>query len=90
MGFTAGDNAFLRIDDWDRAQELADSLSPKMLHRILDRYTALCCPVLDAFKQSYHRSLTQVEDSTDVVFRSKTTLAPLDEQLTRLPTLCSP
>lgn len=83
IGFTAEDNAFLRIDDWPRAQDLADGLSPMGLHRILDRYSALCCPVLDTFKQSYHWSLMQVEYSTDLVFRSKGTLAPLYEQLAR-------
>lgn len=83
IGFTAGDNAFLRIDDWNRAQELADGFSPAMLHHTLDRYAALCCPVLDTFKQSYHWSLMQVEYSTDLVFRSKATLAPLYEQLAR-------
>ena len=83
IGFTAGDNAFLRITDWNRAQELADGFSPVMLHRILDRYAALCCPVLDTFKQSYHWSLMQVEYSTDLVFHSKQTLAPLYEQLAR-------
>jgi hypothetical protein len=83
VGFTAGDNAFLRIDDWQRAQELADDFPAKKLHRILDRYAALCCPVLDTFKQSYHWSLMQVEYSTDLVFRSKATLAPLYEQLAR-------
>jgi hypothetical protein len=83
IGFTAEDNAFLRIDDWERAQELADSFPAGMLHRILDRYAALCCPVLDVFKQSYHWSLMQVEYSTDLVFRSKATLAPLYEQLAR-------
>jgi hypothetical protein len=30
IGFTAGDNALLHIDDWQRAQELADSFSPGM------------------------------------------------------------
>src|SRR5271157_697237 len=83
IAFTTGDNAFLRIDNWSRAQELADGFSPERLHRILDRYAALCCPVLDAFKQSYHWSLMQVEYSTDLVFCSKTMLAPLYEQLAR-------
>ncbi len=83
IGFTAQDNAFLRIGDWQRAQELADGFSPVGLHRILDRYAALCCPVLDTFKQSYHWSLMQVEYSTDLIFRSKATLAPLYEQLSR-------
>jgi hypothetical protein len=37
VGFTLADNAFLRIDDWERAQTLADTLSPDHLHRILKK-----------------------------------------------------
>ncbi len=83
IGFTAADNAFVRIDDWARAQELADGFSPDRLHRVLDHYAALCCPVLDVFAQVYHWSLMQVEYAADVVFRSAATLGPLYEQLTR-------
>jgi hypothetical protein len=83
IDFTAADNAFVRIDDWRRAQDLADGFSPDRRHRVLDRYAALCCPVLDVFGQSYHWSLMQVEYATDMVFRSATTLGPLYEQLTR-------
>src|SRR4030081_2185817 len=83
IAFTAADNAFIRIDDWQRAPDLADGFSPHLLHRVLDRYAALCCPVLDVFGQSYHWSLMQVEYATDLVFRSATTLKPLYEQLTR-------
>jgi hypothetical protein len=54
-----------------------------MLHRILDCYAALCCPVLDVFKPSDHGSLMQVEYSTDPMFRSKATLVLLYEQLAR-------
>ncbi len=83
IGFTTADNAFTRIADWQRAQDLADAFSPEQLHRVLDRYAALCCPVLDVFGQTYHWSLMQVEYATDVVFRSAGTLGPLYEQLTR-------
>jgi hypothetical protein len=83
IGFTAADNAFFRIADWQRAQDLADGFSPDQLHRVLDRYAAQCCPVLDVFGQTYHWSLMQVEYATDVVFRSAATLGPLYEQLTR-------
>jgi hypothetical protein len=83
IGFAAADNAFVRIDDWHRAQELADAFSPDLLHRVLDRYAAQCCPVLEVFGQTYHWSLMQVEYATDLVFRSTATLEPLYEQLTR-------
>ena len=83
--------AFLKLTDADidhvrsvaRAQELADGFSPDRLHRVLDRYAAQCCPVLDVFGQTYHWSLMQVEYATDLVFRSAATLRPLYEQLTR-------
>jgi hypothetical protein len=83
IAFTMADNAFVAIDDWQQAQALADSLSPDDLHRILDRYAALCCPVNDAIGHSYHWSLMQVEYATDVVFRSPSALQPLYDQLTR-------
>ena len=83
IGYTMADNAFIRIDDWSRAQELADALAPGQLHRTLDRYATQCCPVSEAFGQSYHWSLMQVEYATDLAFRSATTLGPLYEQLVR-------
>ncbi len=57
IDFTMADKAFLRIADWPRAQEIADGFSPDRLHAVLDRYAALCCPVLDVFEQVYHLSL---------------------------------
>jgi DNA-binding transcriptional ArsR family regulator len=83
IGFTLADNAFTRIDDFPRAQQLADNLSPDQLHRILDRYARQCCPVLDTFAERYHWSLTQLEYSTDIVFRSPAFLKSLYEQLCR-------
>src|ERR1700693_1954595 len=83
IGFTMADNAFARIEDWQRAQDLADEFSPDRLHRVLDRYAGHCCPVLEVFGQTYHWSLMQVEYATDLVFRSAATLGPLYEQLTR-------
>ena len=83
IGFTLADNAFLRIDDWERAQILANGLSPDVLRRVLDRYAQQCCPVLDVFAQSYHWSFMQVEYATDLVFRSPAILKPLYQQLSR-------
>jgi hypothetical protein len=83
IGYTMADNAFVRIDDWESAQQLADALSPDQLHRVLDHYATLCCPVSDVFGQSYHWSLMQVEYATDLAFRSAATLGPLYDQLIR-------
>ena len=38
IAYTMADNAFVRIADWRRAQELADAFCTRPLHRALDRY----------------------------------------------------
>jgi len=83
IGYAMADNAFIRIDDWERAQQLADSLSPDVLHRVLDRYAKQCCPILDIFNQTYHWSLMQVECSTDLAFRSEAMMKPLYAAISR-------
>lgn len=83
IDFTLADNAFVRLEDFERAQRLADTLSPDELHRRLDRYAKRFCPVLDAFESRYHWSLMQIEYSSDLIFRSEKTLKPLYEQLSR-------
>lgn len=49
----------------------------------LDRDAQQCCPVHRTFAQFYHWSLVQVEYATNLVLRSRQTLAPLYEQLSR-------
>ncbi len=83
IDFAAADNAFVRIADFARAQELADTFKPELLHRQLDRYARACCPVLDVFAQTYHWSVMQAEYSTDLVFKSQTILGSLYQQLGR-------
>ena len=83
IAFTLADNAFIQVAELERAQALADSLTPDELHRRLDRYAERLCPVGEVFGQRYHWSLMQVEYSTDLMFRSEATLKPLYEQLSR-------
>src|SRR6202521_5853869 len=89
VGFVQADTAFLRIADVDRAQAIADALSPDMLHERLDRYAQWLCPVLDVFGQTYHWSLRQAEYSTDLMFRSQQTLVPLYDVLSRQAVLAA-
>jgi hypothetical protein len=83
IGHSMVDNAFARIDDWPRAQELANGFSPDLLHQTLDHYARQCCPVTAVFGHTYHWSLMQVEYATDLAFRSVVTLGPLYQQLVR-------
>ena len=83
IGFAMLDNAFSAIDDFERAQALADDFDVSRLHQRLDDLARRYCPVLDAVQTGYHWSLMQVEYSTDIVFRSQTDLAPIYQTLVR-------
>ncbi|MBI5470006.1 hypothetical protein HY968_01630 [Candidatus Kaiserbacteria bacterium] len=83
IGYAMADNAFIRIDDFAKAQALSDQLKPDDLHRILDRYARMCCPVQEEFGQQYHWSLMQTGYSTDLVFRSDAILSTLYEDVSR-------
>ena len=83
IDYATADNAFLRIADMPRAQALADAFSPDVMHRHLDHYAARYCPVQDTFAQTYHWSIMQAEYSTDLMFRSATTLGPLYDAISR-------
>jgi hypothetical protein len=83
LSFTLLDNALSEIEDWEKAQNLADTFSPEQLHRHLDRISRELCPVIRHFPALYHWSLMQVEYATDIVFHRQKDLAPLYEELVR-------
>jgi len=83
IGYKLLDNAFVDIDDFARAQQIADHLKPLTLHRKLDRFARTFCPAAAEFHAGYHWSLSQVEYATDIVFKRREDLAPLYEHLVR-------
>lgn len=83
IGYRLVDNAFVAIDDFARAQQVADRLKPETLRRKLDRYARQFCPAASEFAAGYHWSLMQVEYATDIVFKRREDLTPLYDHLIR-------
>jgi len=83
IGYKLLDNAFVEIDDFARAQQIADHLKPLTLHRKLDRFARTFCPAVAEFHAGYHWSVAQVEYATDIVFKRREDLAPLYDHLVR-------
>ncbi len=77
------DNAFVELGDVEKAQKLSDAFDTRQLHATLDRYAALCCPAAGEFDEKYHWTLSQVEYSTDVIFRRQSDLKPLYSAISR-------
>ena len=87
VGYTMADNAFVRIDDWPRAQAMAETTS----HRepVASRTGSLLLPALLSSRKSVRAGLPLEPDAggdtlTDLAFRSTATLAArCMEQLVR-------
>jgi len=77
------DNAFVKIADWTRAQQIANGLEIKRLHRRLDDFARRFCPIHRSFGVVYHWSVDQCEYATDIVFKRQTDLAAIYGNLTR-------
>ncbi len=83
IAYEMSDNAFSACADWQRAQQLADSLDPRQLHEQLRELTQLCCPASSQFPNGYHWSLSQVEYAQDLVFKEQSRVDQLFEELAR-------
>jgi hypothetical protein len=81
--YRALDNAFGWIADFEQAQKLADEFCVEMMHRKLDEFAQLYCPVVKQFGRSYHWSLDQVEFATDIGFARQADLQAIYDRLTR-------
>lgn len=83
IGYTQIDNSFLAIDDFAKAQELADVIDVGWLHKRLNEFAERFCPVIRHFSSGYYWSLMQLEYATDIVFKSREDLQPIYQHIVR-------
>jgi hypothetical protein len=74
IAFEQIDNAFLRIADFNRANELADTFDMAAIHRKLDYLAGQYCPAVKQLELLYDWSIMQAEYATDIVFKCQSTL----------------
>ncbi len=86
IGYKMLDNAFIKLEDPEAAQKLADAMRPDRLHKLLDKVVQTYCPIAKQFSSGYHWSLMQVEYATDIVFKRQQYLAPLYDEWIRTAT----
>ena len=77
------DNAFIAIEDFEKAQAIADAFSPDTLHTALDDFARTYCPIIDRFHLTYHWSIMQVEHATDIVFSRQDYLQGMYDTIVR-------
>ena len=90
ISFTKHDNVFFQIEDWKRAQKLADRFAGLGWPQILERYARFVNPLLKGILHGYRRYwvTSQSEYSTDIAFKSSADLRDLFPRLLSHGTLC--
>jgi hypothetical protein len=83
IGYKLIDNLFVAIDDFTKAQRIAERLNGKLIHSRLDLFAKRYCPVIKKFALQYHWSIMQAEYATDIVFKRQSELKAVYDHLTR-------
>ena len=83
IDFQMLDNVFVQIDNFDKAQKFADDINVKRLHRQLDKIVRQYCPIIRHFTNSYHWSFMQLEYATDIIFKRKSDLKFIYDEIVR-------
>jgi len=83
INYEMRENAFLKIDDWEKAQSLSDHIRTEDLHQVLDILASRYVPFLQKYGLIYRWSIMQVEYATDIAFKKQADLGPLYETLVR-------
>lgn len=83
IGFQQHDNAFTDIEDFERAQKIADKLRVQHIYRKLGELAQRCCPVGKRLGMKYSWSTQQAEYATDIIFERQADLQAFYGQLTR-------
>lgn len=83
IAYSMLDNAFVKIEDPEKAQALAHDMRPDRLHKRLDQVVRLYCPIVRHFPSGYHFTIKQIEYATDIVFKRQKDLIPIYEELVR-------
>lgn len=81
ISFEMQDNAFIKISNYQKAQELSNNLRAEDLHQWLDKIINQYIPFLQKTSQNYRWSLMQSEYSTDIIFKKQEDLKLLYEEI---------
>ena len=83
IDFQMLDNVFVQIEDYDKAQKFADDINVRRIHRQLDEIVKQYCPIIRHFDNNCHWSFMQVEYATDIIFKQKSDLKPIYDEIVR-------
>ena len=90
LAYQQADNAFLSIEDPERAQRFADSMARKNWPLVLEAFAKRVNPLLNNLLagMAYYWVADQAEYATDIMFKDRASLKDLYDTMLRHATLC--
>ena len=73
----------MKAASFKSAQKISDALDITKIHKKLDNFASLYCPVIKHFPVGYHWSIMQVEYATDIIFKRQKDLQLIYDNLTK-------
>lgn len=83
IGYELHDNAFLSVEDWEKAQNLSDHIRANDFHQVLDILANRYCPFIKTYNLMYQWTIMQAEYATDIVFKNPSDLTVLYDNIIR-------
>ena len=77
------DNAFVYIDNYQRAQELSDKIRVEDIHQVLDIFMDKYCPLPKEWNLRWNYYISQVEYAHDIIFKEQNILKPIYDNIVK-------
>jgi hypothetical protein len=77
------ENAFIYIENFERAQELSDKIRVEDIHQVLDIFMNRFCPIPNDWKIPWNYTISQVEYAYDIVFNKQDELKPIYDNIVK-------
>jgi len=75
------ENTFTHLDDYARAQQLADKMRVEDIHQVLDEFMVKFCPLPKAWELRWNYHIAQIEYATDIIFKKQDEPKPVYDNL---------
>lgn len=75
------ENAFVYIEDYEKAQELSDKIRVEDLHSALDVFMQRYCPIPTEWDLNWNYSISQVEYAMDIIWKKQDELKPVYDNI---------
>jgi len=77
IAYKKRENAFIYIEDYERAQELSYKIRVEDIHQALDIFMDRYCPLPKEWNLKWNYTISQVEFAMDIIFKKQDELKPI-------------